>query len=109
VCVCVRENQHLDTLSTSTCPIDGNHLETLTFVQFDTNLSNEYLMLIDSLVEELSFELTDKPSIDMLLEIEGSLAQRIYDCVVEQTDQTTHSYSRTTADESSVSLATTCE
>lgn len=44
---------------------------------------------------------------DILLEIEGSLAQRIYDCVVEREDdneQDTNSFSTTTADSSAASV-----
>ena len=31
--------------------------------------------------------MNDKPNLDMLLEIEESLAQRIYDCIVEHNDE----------------------
>jgi hypothetical protein len=54
----------------------------------------------------MSFEMSDKTSVDILLEIEGSLAQRIYDCVIEQDDDIendTKSYSTTTADSSALS------
>ena len=53
-------------------------------------------------------EMNAKPSVDMLLEIEESLAQRIYDCIIEQTDEDqmehdTISYSTTTNDSSAIS------
>jgi hypothetical protein len=50
--------------------------------------------------------MNDKPSVDILLEIEESLAQRIYDCIVEHDDDNendTKSYSTTTNDSSALS------
>jgi hypothetical protein len=56
----------------------------------------------------MSIEMNDKASVDILLEIEESLAQRIYDCIVEHDDQHEHdtqSYSTTTNDSSALSAA----
>lgn len=53
--------------------------------------------------------MNDKPSVDLLLEIEESLAQRIYDCIIEQDDDEngndTISYSTATNDSSAISAA----
>jgi hypothetical protein len=70
------------------------------------NLSNEYWPLINDLLQEISIEMNDKPSADILLEIEESLAQRIYDCIVEHDDENendTKSYSTTTNDSPALS------
>ena len=66
-----------------------SHIESETLVLDPpiTNLSNEYYPLINDFLQELSIEMTVKPSVDILLEIEESLAQRIYDCIVEQDDE----------------------
>ncbi|CAF4385487.1 unnamed protein product, partial [Adineta steineri] len=52
--------------------------------------------------------MNDKPNVDMLLEIEESLAQRIYDCIVEQDDDEhendTQSYSTPTNNSSILSV-----
>ena len=51
-------------------------------------------------------EMSDNIDVDILLEIEESLAQRIYDCIVEQDDEfeyDTKSYSTTTNDSSALS------
>jgi hypothetical protein len=54
----------------------------------------------------MSIEMNDKASVDILLEIEESLAQRIYDCIVEHDDENdTQSYSTTTNDSSALSAA----
>ena len=73
-----------------------------------TSLSNEYYPMINDFLQEMSMEMNDKPSVDILLEIEESLAQRIYDCIIEQNDEDeiehdTISYSTTTNDSSAVS------
>jgi hypothetical protein len=71
------------------------------------NLSNEHYPLINDFLQEISIEMNDKLSIDILLEIEESLAQRIYDCIVEQDDENendTKSYSTTTNDSSALSV-----
>ena len=71
------------------------------------SLSNDQYSFLNHFLQELSLELTDEPSADILLEIEGSLAQRIYDCVVEREDdneQDTNSFSTTTADSSTASV-----
>jgi len=72
------------------------------------NLSNEHYPFINDFLQEISIEMNDKLSIDILLEIEESLAQRIYDCIVEQDDENendTKSYSTTTNDSSALSAA----
>ncbi|CAF2885686.1 unnamed protein product [Rotaria sp. Silwood2] len=72
------------------------------------NLSNEYWPIINDLLQEISIEMSDKPSVDIVLEIEESLAQRIYNCIVEQDDENendTKSYSTTTNDSSALSAA----
>ncbi|CAF0834916.1 unnamed protein product [Adineta ricciae] len=71
------------------------------------SISDEQWPLISDLLQELSTEMTDKPNVDILLEIEESLAQRIYDCIVEQEDNDnendTQSYSTLTNDSSALS------
>jgi len=60
---------------------------------------------MNDFLQEISIEMTDKASVDILLEIEESLAQRIYDCIVEQDDENendTKSYSTTTNDSSAL-------
>jgi hypothetical protein len=62
---------------------------------------------MNDFLQEISIEMTDKASVDILLEIEESLAQRIYDCIVEQDDEyenDTKSYSTTTNDSSVLSV-----
>ncbi|CAF3486635.1 unnamed protein product [Adineta steineri] len=72
------------------------------------NISNEYWPLINDFLHEISIEMNDKPNVDMLLEIEESLAQRIYDCIVEQDDDEhendTQSYSTPTNNSSILSV-----
>lgn len=70
------------------------------------NLSNEYYPLVNDFLQDLSIEMNDKISVDIILEIEESLAQRIYDCIVEQDDENendTKSYSTITNDSSALS------
>ncbi|CAF0788572.1 unnamed protein product [Rotaria sordida] len=72
------------------------------------NLSDEYWPIINDLLQEISIEMSDKSSVDIHLEIEESLAQRIYECIVEQDDENendTKSYSTTTNDSSALSTA----
>jgi hypothetical protein len=73
------------------------------------DLSNEYYPIINDFLQEISIEMNDRPSVDMLLEIEESLAQRIYDCIIEHDhndddnddiEHDTISYSTTTNDSS---------
>ncbi len=81
--------------------------ETLILDPPTITLSNEYYPIINDFLQELSVELNDKPSVDILLEIEESLAQRIYDCIVEQDDDhenDTKSYSTTTNDSLALSV-----
>jgi hypothetical protein len=66
-------------------------------------LSDEHYAILNDLLNEFSIELTDKLSVDILFELEGSLAQRIYNCVVEndeENDEETNSFSTTTAESS---------
>lgn len=66
-------------------------------------LSDEHYAILNDLLNEFSIELTDKFSVDILFELEGSLAQRIYNFVVEndeETDEETNSFSTTTAESS---------
>lgn len=108
----------IETLSHLTYPIESHpspspsiinpESETLILDTPLPNLSNEYYPIINNFLQELSMEMNAKPSVDMLLEIEESLAQRIYDCIIEQTDEDqmehdTISYSTTTNDSSALS------
>ncbi|CAF4597908.1 unnamed protein product [Rotaria sp. Silwood1] len=92
-------------------PVSAMNIETETTLLLDPptiNLSNEYWPIINDLLQEISIEMSDKPSVDIVLEIEESLAQRIYDCIVEQEDENEHdtkSYSTTTNDSSALSAA----
>jgi hypothetical protein len=114
---------NLETISNLTYPIEQNPLPSPSIVPSTTintetellvidpptiNLSNEYWPLINDLLQEISIEMNDKPNVDILFEIEESLAQRIYDCIVEQDDEIenendTKSYSTTTNDSSALS------
>lgn len=107
-----------ETISHFTYPIESNptpspsivNPESETFI-LDiplTNLSNEYYPMINDFLHEMSMEMNDKPSVDILLEIEESLAQRIYDCIIEQNDEDeiatdTISYSTATNDSLAIS------
>ena len=67
------------------------------------NLSDDQYALVNEFLDELSIELAERPSIDILIEIEGSLAQRIYECVVENeedNEQEVDSYTTTTLESS---------
>ncbi|UJR30492.1 hypothetical protein I4U23_018024 [Adineta vaga] len=90
-----------------TTTIDNNESEMILFDNPTINISNEHWPLINDFLQEISIEMTDKPSVDILLEIEESLAQRIYDCIVEREDDETEndiqSYSTLTNDSSAVS------
>lgn len=72
-----------------------------------TNLPDEYYPLINEHLQELSIEMSDKIHADILLEIQESLAQRIYDCIIEQDDESENdiqSYSTATNDSSILSV-----
>ncbi len=114
----------LESISNLTYPVEQNPLpspsiepssilntESETFILDPPiiNLSNEYYPIINDFLQEISIEMNDKPSVDILLEIEESLAQRIYDCIVEHdhddndNEHDTISYSTTTNDSSALS------
>ena len=67
-------------------PIDSIHpvSEALATDAIVDDLPDDHYAFIDDLLHSLSTDMNDPPSDELLLEIEGSLAQRIYDCVVEQ-------------------------
>ena len=114
---------NLETISNLTYPTEQNPLlspsiapsttintetESLVIDPPTINLSDEYWPLINDLLQEISIEMNDKLNVDILLEIEESLAQRIYNCIVEQDDEIenendTKSYSTTTNDSSALS------
>jgi hypothetical protein len=112
----------LESISNLTYPIEQNPLpspsiepsiilntesETLILDPPIINLPNEYYPLMNDFLQEISIEMNDKTSVDIFLEIEESLAQRIYDCIVEQDDDyenDTKSYSTTTNDSSALSV-----
>ncbi|CAF3308624.1 unnamed protein product [Rotaria socialis] len=90
-------------------PVTPINTETDTLFLLDSptaNLPNEYWPMINDYLEELSVEMSDNIDDDILVEIEESLAQRIYDCIIEQDDEfeyDTKSYSTTTNDSSALS------
>ena len=75
------------------------------------DLPDDHYAFINDLLQSLSTDMNDPPSDELLLEIESSLAQRIYDCVVEQEDDDddgneieTKSHSTTTGPSSALSV-----